>query len=76
MSKADDMFKELGYEIGYTQWGALRYKKDNDNVFIFNNTKSFHKTGEYDGMHEDITMQELKAINEKCKELRLVRLIF
>jgi hypothetical protein len=31
--------------------------------------KSFYKSGEYDSMCDNITMQELKAINKKCEEL-------
>lgn len=31
------------------------------------------KVGEYDGMCGNTTMQELQAINEKVKELRLDR---
>jgi len=70
MSNADDMFKELGYKIGHTQWGGLKYKKDDDNIFILNyDNKSFYKSGEYDGMCDNISMAELKAINKKCKEL-------
>lgn len=70
MSKADDMFKELGYKIGHTQWGGLRFYKDEDNEFVFDYArKSFFKCGKWDASCDNITMQELKAINEKCKEL-------
>ncbi len=69
---ADGMFKELGYEFGVTQWGGLRLKKDDDNVFIFHlKDKTFYKTGEYDSMHDGVTMQELQAINKKVEELRM-----
>ena len=74
MSKADEIWKALGYKFGYTQWGGLRLKKDDDNIFIFNKeNKNFYKTGEYDSMCDNITIQELQAINEKVKELRLDR---
>lgn len=67
---ADEMFDELGYKSGLTQWGGLRLKKDYDNIFIFNEeNKSFYKTGEYDSACDNITMQELQAINKKCYEL-------
>jgi hypothetical protein len=74
LSKADEIWKALGYRFGHTQWGGLRLKKDDDNIFIFNEeNKSFYKTGEYDSMCDNITMQELQAINLKVKELRLDR---
>lgn len=70
MSKADEMFKELGYEKTYTQLKDIKYYKDDDNVIYFRvKHKKFDKSGEYDGMCDYITMQELQAINEKCKEL-------
>ena len=70
MSEADKRFEELGYKQSITQLGYLKYYKDDDNVFYFRlDRKAFNKSGEYDGMCEDITMAELKAINMKCKEL-------
>lgn len=74
MSKADEMFEELGYEKSYTQLKDTKYYKDDDNVIYFKvSYKSFVKSGEYDGMCDYITMQELQAINKKCKELRVVK---
>lgn len=71
MSKADEMFEELGYKQNYTQIGDLKYYKNDDNVIIFDfDNKNFIKSGEYDGMCDYITMQELQAINEKCKEMQ------
>lgn len=73
MSKADKMFEELGYERipkRLNQMYDIKYYKDDDNVFYFNlERKNFLKSGEYDGMCDNITMQELQAINEKVKEL-------
>ena len=69
MSRADDMFEKLGYKKSYTQLKNIKYYKDDDNVIYFRtNYKTFNKTGEYDGMCDYITMQELQAINQKCKE--------
>lgn len=66
--------KKFGYKFGHTQWGGLKLYKDNDNVIIFNyEKKSFYKTGEFDGMCDNISMQELKAINKKVEEMRVVR---
>ena len=69
MSKADKMFEELGY------------KKQEDNYLIkyISKTKTlgekfqfeieFAKVAKMVGVHQLIPMQELQAINEKCKEL-------
>ena len=70
MNEADKMFKRLGYEMSFTDIDNIKYYKDDDNVIYFFIThKTFHKTGEYDGMYDAITMQELQAINKKCEEL-------
>ena len=67
---ADEMFEKLGYEKTFTEVDNIKYYKDDDNVIYFVIThRTFHKTGEYDGMCDAITMQELKAINKKVKEL-------
>ena len=62
--------KNYGYKQSTTQLGDLKYYKDDYNVLIFSHIhKGVWKSGEYDGMCDVITMQELKAINEKVKEL-------
>lgn len=72
MSKADEMFEELGYKIAISNGNYIKYKKDDDNVYYFNkDVKEYYKSGEYDGMCGNTTIQELQAINEKVKELRL-----
>ena len=72
MSKADMMFEKLGYEKAIDNGNYIKYKKDDDNVYYFQkDVKTYYKSGEYDGMCGDTTMQEIKAINEKCKELRM-----
>lgn len=70
MSEADEMFEKLGYKKSLTQLQDLKYKKDDDNIFYFMDDKpEFYKSGEYDSMCGNITMEELQAINKKCKEL-------
>ena len=70
MSKADEMFERIGYEKDYSQLGNIKYYKNDDNTIYFMiEYKTFIKSGEYDGMCDYITMQELQAINEKVKEL-------
>lgn len=73
---ADEMFEKIGYKkIAETGYGEetpyrIKYKKDDDNVYIFyKRYKTYSKTGEYDGMCGNVTMQELQAINKKCEEL-------
>ena len=80
---ADEMFEELAYEkIDHPKHKHIVYRSD-----CGNNTKEqicfhkiFHKIEIYFYSKEDncemtkpISMQELQAINKKCKELRLVR---
>lgn len=70
MSEADEMFKKLGYEIVIKNGNYIKYLRDDDNVYYFlTDIKEFYKSGEYDGMCGNITMQELQAINTKVKEL-------
>ena len=82
-STADEMFEELGYkkiteheftepEYGETTelilYRLILYRDEVKRLDIeFWNDKSISKTCNYDVGY--ITMQELKAINKKCKEL-------
>ena len=72
MSEADKLFEQLGYEkeiYPANHFYFAKYKKDADNIIVFEKDKEFYKTGEYDADCDSITMQELEAINMKCKEL-------
>ena len=70
MSKADEMFEKLGYKKTIGKGNYIKYKKDDDNIYYFQkDVKTYYKSGEYDGMCGDTTMQELQAINRQCKEL-------
>lgn len=76
---AKEMFEELGYKKCqyFTEPNKkLKYYKDDDNVIIFYinmipeiMNKTFEKTGEYDGMCDGITTEELEAINKQVEEL-------
>lgn len=67
---ADEMFEKLGYKIIIKNGNYIKYKKDDDNVYYFlNDVREYYKSGEYDGMCGNTTMQELQAINKKCEEL-------
>ncbi len=62
MSKADEMFEELGYEIIDLHDGRIHYshkKKDKEFTFMCNNCYSVKRP----------TKQEQIAINLKCQEL-------
>ena len=63
---ADEMFEELGYKIDYENSYVTRfYKEDN----LFGKTIEFYHIFKTFNKLESITMQELQAINKKCKEL-------
>lgn len=75
MSKADEFFKSLGYKL------LDNLDKDYDNKYIvyikkektIKFKKENHKVGINDQQRNYINIQELQAINEKVKELRLDR---
>ena len=76
MSKADEMFEELGY-TKIEQLNEVRivykHKKHKKNIVFFtlNNRIGKENSNNFcvSGMYEWFTMQELQAINEKVKEL-------
>lgn len=64
MSKSDKMFEELGYKIYHKNSEQVKYADiNNDTIEFHNSLKVCMKYG------LSINMQELKAINQKCKEL-------
>lgn len=67
MSNADKLFYELGYDKKETSRKIIYYI----DLFIWKPSIIFNK--KYKSVKSDlcITMQELKAINMKCEELRL-----
>lgn len=75
MSKADEMFKSLGYKK-YTSDDCIMYMKDLFTItFIIPNERFIteYKQGDYNFPKIrafEISMKELQAINEKVKELR------
>lgn len=72
MSKADEMFEELGYEVSNSEFVEELNTTTNtivDNGYIkiiFYNNKTMSIDAD-----DILNMQELQAINKKCKELRL-----
>lgn len=74
MSKADEMFKELGYKKWENE-DCIMYMKDLFMItFILPNERFIteYKQGDYNFPKIrpfEVSMQELQAINEKVKEL-------
>ena len=70
MSKADDMFKELGYCLIHCEDGFFYYNSINNNAIHFDKVKERITCYDYDTcLANAIELVELQAINEKCKEL-------
>lgn len=72
MSKADEMFKELGYEKETEYDYEFIYRKYEKHIFKFIRFWKLDKEvikQDEDGRYMGISMQELQAINEKVKEL-------
>lgn len=72
MSKADEMFQELGYKKKNLDIVFLRFweeweNKDLEKTFSFNT--EYETLDVTDENEYGITMQELQAIYQKCKEL-------
>ena len=76
MSKADKMFEKLGYKK-YCSLQTCRYVRYCNIVngereyIIFSKNKTVRFQYLYTQVSKSITMQELQAINEKVRELRL-----
>ena len=70
MSEADKLFDELGYSKQEGNF-SLCYRRDGnfgvEEIYFDKIYNSFSKAFNYE--YSYITMQELKAINMKCKEL-------
>lgn len=66
MSKADEMFEELGYRKVKKH---VAYIKEDDFILFINKKQGIciHKEG---SEYPAFIMDELQAINLKCKELR------
>ena len=72
MSKADEMFKELGYEIVTENRTKIMYEREGqffDKYIVFEIIDKHIVIELGTGESTNINMQELQAINEKCKEL-------
>lgn len=62
MSKADEMFDEMGYEKIHDNKRRIVYKKYWSKI-------EFHIKNKWIEIDFKIDIQELQAINEKCREL-------
>ena len=65
MSEADEMFEDLRFEMQKIENVCIKYIKYN----IFSKEIYFHLKQKKVGLDGVFTMQELQAINMKCKEL-------
>ena len=72
MSKADEMFDDLGLWLEHENGIEFEVKNDDDKVIKINKERKEIACFSYYGF-EWLTLQELQAINEKVKELRLDR---
>lgn len=69
MSNADKLFEELGYKKSLNKvGGTFGYRNKAKCQIVFYDTEEVLKFDENFDI-EGIDMQELKAINMKCKEL-------
>ena len=77
MSEADRLFEELGYKK-YTSDDCVMYMKDLFMITFIIDNKTFvteYKQGDYNFPKVkpfEVNMQELQAINMKCKELKWI----
>lgn len=67
MNEADKMFEELRFEKSEIKNICIKYTKYN----LFSKEIYFHLKQKKVGLDGVFTMQELQAINMKCKELRM-----
>lgn len=68
MSKADEMFKELGFkQLKYENY--ISFESENREIEFDIKEKSISVACKEDGFYAYFDMQELQAINKKCKEL-------
>ena len=70
---ADEMFEELGYKIdGQETKLEVEYINDDKKIIYFDKyRKVILSYNEYDENTEELTLQDLQAINKKVRELRL-----
>lgn len=68
MTKAEKMFKELGYEKGYLLDNIVYETEDMQNMIgFYASDKTFYAQWQIEP--KSITIEELKAINQQVKEL-------
>lgn len=79
MSKADEMFKELGYERQLNETRLAIYRKDGKTIEIGCSDIGYpvvfvYRLNRTQGIiyAQGIRMEELQAINEKCKEMGFI----
>lgn len=69
MSKADEMFKELGYrKIGADNYTCNYENKRHSHIYFYKKSKTLDLASNYDN-NKILPLAQLQAINEKVKEL-------
>ena len=71
MNESEKMFEKLGYEQE-EKYREIEYKNNDDKIIIFDLEKKNVTCNNFYSGYESINMQELQAINQKCKELRWI----
>lgn len=71
---ADEMFEELGYEKEERYSNSVEYIGEDEDSITFINGYEFDddKCIRINKFNEYITMEELQAINKKCKEMNWI----
>lgn len=73
-----EMFVALGYDLDTAEENSILYCKDilDKNTFGYIDSEMIYFDEEYNNIYftnkDCLTMQELKAINQQCKELGLL----
>ena len=68
---ADKMFKELGYKLEKKYSNGINYIGEDEDVIAFIKGYQYDndKVVKIEKFYDYITIPELQAINQKCKEL-------
>ena len=72
---ADEMFKELGYEKQNNPELEIKYIKNQFHIIRFWKPEQKVIKQDEQSFYMGISMEELQAINKKCKELRMDKII-
>lgn len=71
MKSARELFEELGYELVSQDSTIIRYQKNFDIIefYLSDNSIGVYDDWYYEQTYNEITMNELQAINKQVEEL-------